>query len=88
MSATATVTCFVYQPVKVGGAVKLKAKKYEKKGMAIETALEYFEAKLAKWTEIVAAGGKLDILIPNMAFRGYVSTGTSVYYEIVAEGAK
>jgi hypothetical protein len=82
-ATTATVTCITYQPVKVGGATKLKAKGYQKPGLGMDGAREYFEAKLAKWTERAEAGGKIDILIPHMSFRAYMPNGFSIYYEIV-----
>ena len=79
---TNSVGCIVYKPVQTS-PIKLKGKGFGKKLNTAEEAIAYFEAKLAKWTEITSKGGKLDILIPNMAFRAYLPTGVSVYYEMV-----
>lgn len=80
---TNSVGCIVYKPVQTS-PIKLKGKAFGKQLPTAEEAIAYFEAKLAKWTALVAEqGGKVDTLIPNMAFRAYLPTGVSVYYEMV-----
>lgn len=80
---TSAVGCITYQPTQTS-PVKLKARGHVNKLKTAEEAIAYFEGKLAKWTQRVAEqGGKVDTLIPNMAFRAYMPNGFSIYYELI-----
>lgn len=68
----------------VANSRKREAKGFTKALADLDTAVEYFNGKLAKWQGRVeeVEGARLEVLIPHTAFKAMFPNGFVIYYEI------